>query len=261
MLGLDAAHSIFAAGWVADPAYSPSDVLTAIYSKAPNQGPLYFLLLNQWGYLVGHDIALARVLTIFFGLMALAMVYRLGRDAVSSATGGFAMIILASNAFYSFFYSHVRYYTFVVLLSTIVIWLYWRIAVEERPRKRRDYAALTCACAALVSTHAFGFLLYIVCALYHLFFVRKNRHWLAVVVAALLAIIIASPFIYVLLTDGVRVAAGGHGQNADGLGEIYTAWFYVIANGSPLLIVLSAVGVAVGLRPTSVAMRRSVRSL
>ena len=68
MLGLDASNSLQRAGWVAERAYSPIDVLNALYTTSPDQGPLYFLLLNQWGYQVGHEIALARVLTTFCAL-------------------------------------------------------------------------------------------------------------------------------------------------------------------------------------------------
>ena len=65
MLGFDANNSLQVAGWVADRAYSPIDVLNALYAATPYQGPLYFLLLNQWGYQEGHEIAPARMLKIF----------------------------------------------------------------------------------------------------------------------------------------------------------------------------------------------------
>ena len=206
-------------GWVAERAYSPIDVLNALYTTSPDQGPLYFLLLNQWGYQVGHEIALARVLTIFCALLSLAMAYRLGRDAVSPLAGNFAVIIMASNAFYCFYLAHVRFYPLLVLLSTLVIWLYLRIAILERSGRRSDYVALAVACAALVSTHAFGLLLYIVCSLYHLLFVRKNRRWLAVPIAAVSGLALAGPLIFVMFTKGVDFAVAGHGPRADVLGR------------------------------------------
>ena len=141
MLGFDASYSIVNAGWAADTAFSPLDTLDFLYASSPDQGPLYFLLLNLWGNLVGHEIALARVLTIFSALLSLAMMYRLGRDAVSPIAGAFAVIIMASNAFYGFYLAHVRFYPLLVLLSTIVIWLYLRIVDMERAPKRRDYFA------------------------------------------------------------------------------------------------------------------------
>ena len=256
MLGFDASYSIVNAGWAADTAFSPLDTLDFLYASSPDQGPLYFLLLNLWGNLVGHEIALARVLTIFSALLSLAMMYRLGREAVSPIAGAFAVIIMASNAFYGFYLAHVRFYPLLVLLSTIVIWLYLRIVDMERAPKRRDYFALICALAALVSTHAYGFLLYAVCALYHLLIARKNRRWLAVVAAAGAALALAGPIIFVMLTQGVEYADLWHRANTDGLVEIFVAWFNVNANGSPLLFLVSAVGIAISWRRKTIAVQR-----
>ena len=166
------------------------------------------------------------------------------------------MIIMASNAFYSFYLAHVRFYPLLVLLSTLVIWLYLRIAILERSERRSDYVALAVACAALVSTHAFGILLYIVCSLYHLLFVRKNRRWLAVPAAAVSGLALAGPLIFVMFTNGVDFAVAGHGPRADGLGDILAAWLNVTANGNPLLLLLAAAGAALGWRQTCGALRR-----
>ncbi len=257
MLGYDASFSIVNAGWAADTTFSPLDTLAALFANSPDQGPLYFLLLNLWGYLVGHEIALARVLTIFFALLSLAMMYRLAADTVSPMAGAFAVIIMASNAFYTFYFAHVRYYPLIVLLSTIVIWLYLRIVDMEQAPNRLDYLALICACAALVSTHAYGVLLYAVCALYHLIIVRKNRRWLAVVAAAGAALALAGPILFIMLTQGLEYAELWHRANADDLGEIFVAWFNVNANGSLPLFLLSAVGIAIGWRRKSTAVQRS----
>lgn len=255
MLGFDAAHSMGASGLAAERPFSPADVLNRISTASPDQGPLYFLLLNQWGYLVGNEIALARVLTIFCALLSLAMVYRLGHDAVSPLAGNFAAIILASNAFYAFYLAHVRFYPLLVLLSTIIIWFYLRIAVVERGG-RGNYLALVFACAALICTHAYGLLIYIVCALYHILFVRKNRRWLLVLIAAAAGLALAGPLIFIMLTRGADFAISGHGSNADPLGEIFATWFYLTANGSPVLLLLVAAGAATGWRRKLVSLRR-----
>lgn len=136
MIARDGPNSLQASGWVADSPFSPIDVIVSINAHTPDQGPLYFLLLNQWGYLVGQKIALGRMLSIYCGLLSLAMAYRLGRDTISPIAGNFAIIIMASNAFYSFYLTHLRMYPLLVLLSATVIWLYLRLAIWERPGRR-----------------------------------------------------------------------------------------------------------------------------
>lgn len=247
MLGVDATNSLTGAGWLSEEPFSLAEVLDRLSAISPDQAPLYFLLLNQWGRLFGvEEIALARLPAVFCGLLSLALMYRLGRDAVSPLAGLFAIVILASSTFFNFYYAHVRFYPQLVLLSALVIWLYLRIAIQARAGKTRDYLALAVVCAALVSTHAFGFLIYIVCSLYHLLFVPKNRRWLLAVAAALAGVALAGPLIYSMLTIGVGFAIAGHGVRADGPAEILATWLYLTANGSPLLVGLAALGAAIG---------------
>ena len=245
-------------GWDGEPTFSPVDVLNKLAAISPDQGPLYFLLLNQWGYLVGHELAAARAFTIFAGLLSFAMIYRLTRDAVSPVAATFAMIILASNAFYAFYIPHARYYPHLVFLSALVLWLYLRIAVLERASRPSDYVALAFACAALVSTHAYGLLLYVFCSLYHLLFVRKDRRWLLAPISAIAGLALAGPLIFVLFTSGVERAVAGHGPRADDLWTNFAAWFNVNFNGSPLLVLLAVAGVAAGWRRKCLALRRAV---
>ncbi len=258
MLGLDAYFSMLASGWIAETAFSPIDVINLIAGTAPDQAPLYFILLNQWGYLVGHEVALARVFTIFAGLLSFAMIYRLTRDTVSPVAATFAMVILASNAFYAFYIPHVRYYPHLVFLSALALWLYLRIAVFERASRPSDYVALAFTCAALISTHAYGLLIYVFCSLYHLLLVRKNRRWLLVFIAAIAGLAIAGPLIIVLFTKGVEYAVGGHGPRSDNLWTNFIAWFNVNFNNSPLLVLLAVAGAVAGWRRKSRAVRRAV---
>lgn len=128
--GHDAKYSLLRSGWLEAGSIGPAAVLERLQVRSPDQAPLYFLLLNQWGNLVGRaDIALARLPAVFCGLLSLAFVYRLGRDAVSPLAGAFVVLLLASNAFFNYYYAHVRFYPQLVLLSTLVIWLYLRLAV------------------------------------------------------------------------------------------------------------------------------------
>lgn len=249
MFSYDSLHSFLVAGMTAEGKFSPEDVIHTLEVSSPDQGPFYYLILNQWGKLVGDSIALARVLTIFCALLSFAMIYRLASDALAPAAGAFAVIIAASNAFYAFYLAHIRFYPLLVLLSTLVIWLYLRIAEPNRDGAgRRVYVGLCFTCFALVTTHAYGFLIYIVLSLYHLFFVHKDRRWLAVVATAAFALTLAYPLLITMLTSGVEFAKAGHGPNAQGLADVFRGWLEVTANGSPLLILVSVAGFASGWR-------------
>ena len=228
--------------------YTIANVLYNLFETRPNQSPLFYALLYPWGKLAGHSLAAARLISLHCGLLSLALVYRLTRDFVPPMAGVFAAFSLLCNAFYAFYYAQVRYYTLVVLLATLIVWLYLRIVTHRQQPKRRDYLALLLACYALISTHAFGMLLYLVLAVYHLLAAPKDRRWLAIVAMALLALLLAAPGLSVLLTDGVERARMHHEANAAGVLDILTTWVTVVSNGNPLLLGISLLGVVVGWR-------------
>ena len=105
-------------GWIVDGPYTPIDALHSLAANSPDHTPLYFLLLNIWGHLVGADIATGRLLSVFAGLLSAAMIYRLTRDFVSPMAGVFAVIILASNTFFNFYLVYLRMYPLLVLNAT-----------------------------------------------------------------------------------------------------------------------------------------------
>ncbi len=222
-------------------AYTASDALAAIRHQSPAQVPFGHLLLHFWGHVAGHSLAVARLPCVFAGLMSLAMVYRLARDFISPMAGSFAIFILSCHAMYAFYFAHVRYYTLVVLLAAVILWLYLRIVGRSAPSPMRLYLSLAVACAALVSTHIFGFVLYAAVSLYHLIAVRKDWRWLKVVAAALVGLALAAPLILPTLTENTAFAISTHGPRADALDATLAQWLLVNSNGSRRLFAVVAV--------------------
>ena len=247
-MGVDAEVSYIYAGFTADDSYTALDALRNQRSRHASDMPLYYMLLHSWGRVFGHSMAVARLPAVLCGLLSLALVYRLAREFVAPIAGTFAALILLSNAFYAFYYAHVRYYTLVVLLSALVIWLYLRIAHLRRSPRFRDYFALTLACLAVITTHAFGIMLYALLPMYHLLAVRKDRRWWLVAAAALAALLLAAPQLAFTLTKGIDFAQDMHGARGEGLAEIVGAWLTIYSNGSPLLLALSVAGAVLGWR-------------
>ncbi len=247
-LSLDSIFSYSFAHGLTESQYAPTDMLENLREYDSNQVPLHYILLHHWGYVAGHSLAAARLISLFCGLLSLAMVYRWSRDFVSPVAGVFTVFVLLCNAFYAFYYAQVRYYTLVVLLAAIIIWLYLRIATRRQQPKRRDCLALLLACYALISIHAFGFLLYLVLALYHLLAVRKDTRWLLIVMVATASVLLAAPQLYMLLTAGVEYALAHHGARSASASAVLATWIIVISNGSPLLLGISLVGAGLGWR-------------
>ena len=242
----DEFFSMYNSGWLVNSPYLPIDVIESIQQNSPQHTPGYFLLLNLWGSLTTYDIALARVFTIFTGLLSLAMVHRLARDFVAPVAGLFALIVIASNAFYNFYYAHTRMYTLLPLTAVIVLWLYLRIIYQQKQVRKTDYAALGAAVFALISTHAFSAAFLLMLGIYHLIIAPKNRRWRQVSAAVLIALLLFSPWMAVLTTATERALANWGDKAVDGIIAV-RAWLEVNLNNQPFLLMLSAAGLAVGM--------------
>ncbi len=243
------------AGWLRNSLYSPLDILQSLQQYSPNHTPGYFMLLSAWGRLTAYDLALGRVLTIFTGLLALAVTYRLARDFAAPVAGLFAVIITASSAFYNFYYAHARMYPLLVLASGIALWLYLRITHQQKRVKRSDCLALGAAVFLLVNTHAFSAAFLLTLGIYHLFIAPKNRRWLWVSIAVTAAVLLFSPWIQVLMTKGIRLTVQHWGTATINGQTAVRVWLTVMLNNQPLLLLLSIVGLAVGIWTKAIRLK------
>ena len=73
----DEFYSMFNVGWIINGPTCTDRGASIPRRNSANHTPLYFLLLNLWGHLVGNAVAMGRTLTIFTGLLSLAITYRL----------------------------------------------------------------------------------------------------------------------------------------------------------------------------------------
>lgn len=236
--------SMYNVGWIVDGPYSPIDTLQSLAANSPDHTPLYFLLLNIWGHLVGADIATGRLLSVFTGLLSAAIIYRLTRDFVSPMAGVFAVIILASNTFFNFYQVYLRMYPLLMLNTAAVCWLYLRIVQQRETPRRQEYVALAAACYTLVNTHAISALLLIALGIFHALHVRKNRRWLRVSLAVIVSLALFSPWAAVLLSAGVSQTFSSAAPTIENTLDVLESWLSVGFNGSVAMLTVTIAGLA-----------------
>ncbi len=236
--------SMYNVGWIVDGPYSPIDALHSLATNSPDHTPLYFLLLNIWGHLVGADVATGRLLSVFAGLLSAAMIYRLTRDFASPLAAIFALIILASNTFINFYQLYLRMYPLLMLNTALVCWLYLRIVRQRQTPRRQEYVALAAACYALVNTHAISALPLIALGLYHVLHVRKDRRWLSVSLTVMLSLALFSPWAVLLLSAGVSQTFSSAAPTIENTLDVLESWLSIGFNGSVTLLILSIAGLA-----------------
>ena len=187
--------------------FTPAEAVAASVARSPDQAWGQVVVYSLWGRAAGWSELAIRALPWLTGLLTLACVYRLGR-ALFTARIALTAILLLSTSVAFLTYMHIaRTFAFTMFFATIVLWAYWRVALHPRPPGRGARAALLLGATGLLYTHYFGALLLPALALFHLFFVRKERRWWQVVILLGLAALLALPQFSDLL-NGIEFLRG-----------------------------------------------------
>ncbi|MCY3863801.1 MAG: glycosyltransferase family 39 protein [Chloroflexi bacterium] len=254
--GFDEFQLMTEAGLVGGASDSPPDGMATEVGRSGSQSKLYVILLDLWRSVAGREIAILRLLSVFTGLLSLALILRLSRDFVAPVAGLLALIVLASNAFYNFYYANTGMYPLLMLAGAWTLWLYLRLYQRERLVKRSDYLAFAAACAALVGAHAFGVFPLIAIGAYHLLHARKDGRWLRIALSVGVGLLLSTPSLSVLVTPGISQTDAISQTEGSDLGQVLGALHELGFNGSGILVPTVVAGLILGWRRRSLALAR-----
>ncbi|MCY3781560.1 MAG: glycosyltransferase family 39 protein [Chloroflexi bacterium] len=157
--------------------YNLVETVQSVTERSQQHSPLYFLLLNMWRTLVGADLFVLRLLSLYFGLLTIAVAYHLAASFRDRQLG-FTTLLITTFLAYHLFYSHTaRMYTLLPLVASWLIWSYWKAVIEAKNAPRWLRVSLLASAVSILYLHYFGIMILAALGLYHLFFVGKNRRW------------------------------------------------------------------------------------
>ena len=136
---------------------------------APEQMPTYYLILRGWTDVVGLSEVAGRALSLFFGLLTLALMYRLVRENLSPSIAFITLLLLGSSAFFVRYYREMRTYTLLVLGCTASMYFFLKWL---RNQQARDAAAYVIFSIIAVYSHYFAGLVIAVEGIYFLLAVQ-----------------------------------------------------------------------------------------
>ena len=184
---LDEAATLLRTGGHKPVPYNLAEIQQAILDKSPDQAIGWSLLVAAWGRVAGWSEAALRSLSWFAGLLALALLWRAGRDMEGGRSGLVATALLATSIVFVTYMAVARTYTLVVLFSVMALYGYWLAALRQGPTGRAGPLLLLAGASGLLYTHYYGALLVPSLGLFHLLMVRRDRRWLKTLVVFLLA--------------------------------------------------------------------------
>lgn len=127
------------------PLSSLFEVLLAIR----NHVPLYFLAVRLWAIL-GHTVFNHRFFSVIWGMVGVALTYRVGRTVAGTRVGLTAAFLIAISPFHVWYSQETRMYTMV---STCVLLGNWFLLRLLRRDRRADWLGYGLSMLVAVYTH------------------------------------------------------------------------------------------------------------
>jgi mannosyltransferase len=115
--------------------------------------PLYYFILHYWIVLFGTSEVAVRSLSVLFGVLAIPMVYVLGRHLFDEEVGLVSAFILAISVFNIQYSQEARMYTMMLLLALLSMYFFVRFLERSSLAISVGYVLST---VLLLYTHVFG---------------------------------------------------------------------------------------------------------
>ncbi len=96
--------------------------------------PLYYLILYFWRVLFGDSEFSLRFLSMFFGVLAIPLIYKLGKLLFNKRTGLISALILSVSPIHIWYSQEARAYSILVFLSMLIVYSLYLALEANKPR-------------------------------------------------------------------------------------------------------------------------------
>jgi uncharacterized membrane protein len=127
--------------------------IVPVVTGAERSPPLYFLILHFWIALFGTSEVAVRLLSVLFGVLAIPIIYLLGRLLFKEEVGLLAALILAFSTLNVQYSQEARMYSLMVLLALLSMYFFTHFLQRRTVPILVGYIVCT---TLLLYTHEYG---------------------------------------------------------------------------------------------------------
>lgn len=138
---------------------NPASTLEEVYDYSKgDQPPFFFFLLYGWLKVFGYTDFVGRSLPVLIGLMAIPIMFILGREFKSTNVGLIAAFITTINWFHADLSREIRFYPLVFVLSGLS-YLFFLRSIKKSGLS--DFILYSLFTALILNTHYYGLVVFI----------------------------------------------------------------------------------------------------
>jgi mannosyltransferase len=120
--------------------------LLSTFTRPKENGPLYFLLLRPWIALTGDSEFSVRFFSLAFGVLAIPLVYALGRRWLSPLSSMLGALLMAFSPYLIWYSQEAKMYTLITFLTVLSLYLYMEALTGARWLYWAAYVVTTSLC-------------------------------------------------------------------------------------------------------------------
>ena len=139
-------------------ATAPWREMLGAFTRPGWNGPLYFVLLRGWVALTGRSEFALRYLSLFFGLLAIALAFALSRRLTGALAAFLCSWLFAVSPYLVWYSQETKMYTLVLALATLAAYALRR-AIDSHERHATWWVTLVAATSAAMYCHILAALL------------------------------------------------------------------------------------------------------
>jgi len=218
------------------PPYPPASLIDMLSKLGVTKWPpAYNFILLTWGNLVGWSEFATRTLSLFLGVLSVAMMYRLGKSLEGQRLGVIGACLLATSVFFLHYAHEIRGYIQYTFLTVAFLYLYWHYSQQLYVRGR-DRLLFIVTGAILIYTHYVALYVVFGVGLYHLILAPRKNHWGKRLHWLILIGIAYLPWIWIAVLNALGETTTTRGLEAQ---IILETVFFAFSNGLWLIPLLS----------------------
>ena len=209
--------------------FSQASLTTLVgnFSQPGWNGPLFYVLLRFWVALAGSSEFAMRAFSLWFGVLGVALVYRLGRTWFSPLIGGLAALLTSCSPYLVWYAQEAKMYAMLCALAVGTLYLYHQVLETGDWRLWMAIMVLTWFTTGV---HIMGALLVpVMVLLFFAWWPLSRRQWRQgglALIGVLLPGIAALPWALPLLIRG-----GDIGHRFASLPQMVTTMLYAFSRG------------------------------